>query len=266
MWASLGIGVSGSLIAAAIYYWITEHRLIPALVIGGAWIAGFILTWLFNKKPAPTTVPPSITQNNRQEFNPQINVSVGNSTSTAAASAPAPAVSPKSEPRSNIHFTEMASGMSPNRSGLLPIAIGQADPFAAAMFENQIIEGMELRIPTVKARVIYRRPDGSAILDVSKVAWIPGRGRAYETFEASTPKYLLLFLLARENLLCRTVEPMNTRTAGQRMIPDHHRIDRPVASVEIQLLTEKERLYRVVLNFVDDGTNELPQCTGHTES
>jgi hypothetical protein len=33
---TLGMGVSSSLIAAAIAYWITEHNLVTALVIDGA--------------------------------------------------------------------------------------------------------------------------------------------------------------------------------------------------------------------------------------
>jgi hypothetical protein len=74
MWVSLGVGISGSLIAAAIYLWITEQRLIPALIIGGAGVAGFLITWLFSRKRHESAfAPSSVNQDVRQEANPQIN-------------------------------------------------------------------------------------------------------------------------------------------------------------------------------------------------
>lgn len=73
MWASLGIGVSGSLIAAAIYLWVTEGKLVPALVIAGVGIAGFIATWLFKKKNA-SAPPASVSQSSTQQFNPHVEV------------------------------------------------------------------------------------------------------------------------------------------------------------------------------------------------
>ncbi len=66
------MGISSSLIAAAIVYWIVEQKLIAALIIGGAGIAGFLITHFLTKRPPPT-VPPSVNQENIQTFNPQFN-------------------------------------------------------------------------------------------------------------------------------------------------------------------------------------------------
>lgn len=124
-----------------------------------------------------------------------------------------------------------------------------------------MIDGQELRIPTVKARLIYRDSNGREILDMSNVAWIPGPGSAYATLGANTPKYLLLFWLADMKLLCRSVEflgiPLSRRYSGSRH--RDYEMTAPVATAEAQLLTEKEQLYRVVLNFVDGGRNALPR-------
>ena len=65
------MGVSSSLIAAAIVYWITDHKWLPALVIGAAGIIGFLVTHLFARRPAAA---PSVNQDVKQEANPQINV------------------------------------------------------------------------------------------------------------------------------------------------------------------------------------------------
>jgi hypothetical protein len=65
------MGVSSSLIAAAIAYWITDHNLVRTLVIGGTGIAGFLLTYLLTKRPTPPTSPVSVHQENKQEFSPR---------------------------------------------------------------------------------------------------------------------------------------------------------------------------------------------------
>jgi hypothetical protein len=67
------MGASSSLFAAGIAWLITEHNLIPGLVIAAAGIIGFIATYLFTKKsspPAPPPLPVSVHQENKQEFNP----------------------------------------------------------------------------------------------------------------------------------------------------------------------------------------------------
>jgi hypothetical protein len=76
-WWTLGMGISGSLVATAIAFWIVESDHIHALVIGGTGVVVFILTPLFTKKPSST--PPSVHQENRQEVNvnPQQHVYIG---------------------------------------------------------------------------------------------------------------------------------------------------------------------------------------------
>jgi len=66
------MGVSSSLIAAAIVYGITNHKWLPAFVIAAAGIIGFLITHLFARRPAAA---PSVHQDIKQEANPQINVS-----------------------------------------------------------------------------------------------------------------------------------------------------------------------------------------------
>jgi hypothetical protein len=146
---------------------------------------------------------------------------------------------------------------------------GQSLSFATAKFENEVIKGQGLLTPTVKARAIYRRFDGSPILDVSNLPWIPGAGNtAYATFEASTPKYLLLFFLASNKRFCRSVEFVSSRIAGgKRVLSESHdyEIKEPIASVEVRLLTNREQVYAVLLNFVDSDNRLIPHLTGYEE-
>ena len=64
---TLGMGVSSSLIAAAIVYWITDHNLVRAFMIGGAGVAGFLLTYLLTKRAAPPMPSVSVNQKNEPE-------------------------------------------------------------------------------------------------------------------------------------------------------------------------------------------------------
>jgi hypothetical protein len=262
------MGVSTSLIAAAFVDWVTEHNLIRALIIGGAGIIGFLVTHFLTKKSA---IPaPSASQNLKQEANPHINVqtspqfniSVGNS---PASAAPAPAAEKKPEPCCNIRFKDVKLGTS-NTAHRFPFTPDFI--FSAAEFENEPLpSGYDLRIPRVKARIIYRHPDGFDVLDLSNATWIPGTAKKYEKFEVNTPKYLLLFSLQNGKLRCRSAEPVGTRIAGRfRRITDYQDFDIAlrVGSTEIQLLTDSEVLYRVLLTF-DDGGDGLPLFTGFRE-
>ncbi len=69
---TLGMGVSTSLVASAIVYWITVRNLVPSLVIGGTGVIVFLVTLLFTKKPTHSTPPTYVTQENKLEANPQI--------------------------------------------------------------------------------------------------------------------------------------------------------------------------------------------------
>jgi len=268
MLRNLGMGVSSSLIAAAIAYWFTEHHFIPALVIGGAGVVGFLLTWFFAKKPeAVSAAPFSVNQENKQEFaphteiNPQFNISVGNSSASAAAPEPAP--EKKNEPRCNIHCKGVKWGVNP--ANTYPFI---KSTFAAAVFENEALpDSADLRIPTVKARAVFRNPDGLEILDLTDVAWIPGNGKKHETLQVNTPKYLLLFTLVKGKLRGRSVQLVDARIRGRgRKVAAYqdYDISLRVGSVEIQLLTEREVLYRVLLTLDDQG-NGLPSLTESRE-
>jgi len=79
MWVSLGVGISSSLIATAIYLWIAERRLIPALIVAATGLAGFLITWFFSKKKASSDNPrPDIATSVQvnPQFNPQFNPTI----------------------------------------------------------------------------------------------------------------------------------------------------------------------------------------------
>jgi len=123
--------------------------------------------------------------------------------------------------------------------------------------------------PTVKGRAIYRRADGSIIRDLSNVPWVRSNGTSYETtFIANTPKGLLLLFISNNKRLCRSLELRKTWAARRpltRAVPHDHEIKEPICSVEIQLLTETEKLYSVLLKFDDKDVTALPVFKGYTE-
>ena len=222
-----------------------------------------------NQEP-PAQSQGSVHQEAKQEINPQVTINPQFNIGTlgAAAPAPAPAAKSKPEPRHNIKFVDMVYGEREQMHILSKFA-GQSLSYATAKFENEAIKGQELLTPTVKARAIYRRFDGSPILDISNLPWVPGAGdTAYATFEASTPKYLLLFFLGSNKRFCRSVESVLTRIAGgKRMVSEAHdyEIKEPIASVEVRLLTNREQVYAVLLNFVDSDNRLIPHLTGYKE-
>lgn len=251
---TLGMGTSSSLVATAIVYWIIEHNLVHALAIGGTGVIVFILTLIFAKRPP---AQPTVHQENKQEFKPHtefhqpISVVVGGN-----AAAPAPAPEKKSEPRCNIECT----GVGQSLARLTPLVTA---PFATAAFENHYIKGQQLRIPTVRARLVFRDPQGTTFADLSNVPWAPSQD-IYATLRANTPQHLILFGLANGHLFARTVEPIGIRIGRQHGRTDIRQIPLTggVSTVEVQLLTEAELLYRVVLVFRDGNDNTLPQFVG----
>ncbi len=266
MWASLGIGVSGSLIAAAICYWITERHLIPALVIGGAGIAGFILTWLFTKKPPPSIAPVPITQDNQQQFSPhteirpEFHISVGNN----SPAAPAPAPEKKPEPRCNVQFVTVGVGQVEQQRVLSQYA-GQTIKYAAAAFENKAITGEKLRIPRVRVRLIFRHPDGHIVANVPNAAWIrPPRESPspYMRLEANTPQHVVIFWLVAGKLTCQSVVEDGYTSMGRHVTHRTHELNQNIGTVEVEILTENEKLYGVLLRFKDEDDNALPVFDG----
>ena len=334
---TLGMGISGSLVAAAIAYWITEHNLVSAVVIGGTGVVVFILTLLFTKKPSASG-PPSVIQKNKQEFNPQFNPQITVSPNIQIHS-PAPSEHPdaekeflrqqektiieflrKSGPYSGYDYEEVSKGTNltkreardalerlkrqrrvraegvldakggysyfldevehndapaPQKTNELRCNIqfltveteiqtdrlGQSFNTACAIFENKYIEGQKLRTPTLKARLIFKHPDGHLVLDLANAAWWPEE-KIYAPFSANSPRRLLLFFdsanVAERNVWARSVRPAPARRGRyhSRIVEpngESHLISEMIETVEVQLLTENECLYRKVLKFEDDG-------------
>jgi hypothetical protein len=206
--------------------------------------------------------PTALNQNVKQEANPYIEVHVGDE-----LLRPRPAAPPKPKPsRCNIQFTGVAR-TEMRESNVLSLYAGQSVPFVTAAFENRAIEGQELRIPIAKARLIFRDRDGRPTADISNIAWIPGDIR-YVTFEANTPRQVLLFFRVGGKLLCRSIEQTYV-SIGRRRKPPRIReceITEPVSSIEVQLLTENEQIYRTILNFSEAGKDALPQFVGRAET
>lgn len=175
---------------------------------------------------------------------------------SAAAAAPAPQTI--DETRCNIEFLGVEVGNITNR-------LGHTSKTACAVFENKYTEGQNLRTPTLRGRLIFKRPDGHLILDISNVTWWRA-GKTYETFSANTPKQLLLFFdpsgVAEPNLYARTARPRPARFSRFRSdrgpATETHPITEPIGSIEVQLLTENECLFRRVLKF-KDGDVEFPR-------
>src|SRR5437016_14312135 len=74
---NLGMGIAGNLIAAAVLWYVTGPN--TGLIIGGAGIALFIIVYFFTKKPVvhippPPPAPVSVHQENKQEFNPRLDI------------------------------------------------------------------------------------------------------------------------------------------------------------------------------------------------
>src|SRR5258708_29544025 len=74
MWTALGMGVSVSLIAAAIYDYATGNH-VRALIMGAAGLAAFFVAYFFSKKKPELTLPPALMKNS------------GNATATATGGA-----------------------------------------------------------------------------------------------------------------------------------------------------------------------------------
>lgn len=187
----------------------------------------------------------------------------GNSAASAVA-VPAPV--PRVEPRHNIKFVDVVYGAKEQTYVLSKFA-GQTLTFATAKFVNEAIKGEQLLNPTAKARAIYRRPDGVILLDISNVPWVPGPGnQIYEDFDVNVPRYVLLFSLGYNTRFARSAEPIVARVAGtRRIINETHDYDlpQPIGSVEVQLLTDTEQLYAVLITFIDSDSNLLPYYKGN---
>jgi len=265
------MSISGSIVASGVVL-VIMGDVGKGLIVTGVGIATFLVTYFFIRQPpAPfqASSPPVNQQDVKQEASPHIhapiNISVVGSTSTASAAAPTsvpePRLNKKPEPRCNIKFKDVSIGQR-TPDGPFP-QFRPPYPFCAAIFENELIDGCEPLIPTVKARVTFKHPDGHKVRDLSDVAWIPGTGKTWETFDVNTPRYLNLFTLKDGHLFCRIVEfigiPIGRRNRGSiwRDIPIMERI----ASVEIQLLTKTDRQYGVILDFEDTG-NGMPRFAG----
>jgi hypothetical protein len=263
------IGVWSSLVAAGFVWWVTEHNLIPGLLMVIAGVIGLGLTQFFLKKPGiPNAASPIVSQDVKLEVSPQVTINPQVTIGIPAAGAPVPTLSEqKDKPRCNIHFEDVWYGDRWQGNPLARFA-GQTLSFATAKFENVAIDGVELRTPRVKARAIYRRANGTVILDLPNIPWVPGRADQSETiFEASVPRYVLLFFRGDGRLLCRSVESVLARIAGRKQYvsePRDYQLEESPAGIDVLLLTATERLYSVRLSFTENP-DSLPEFTGYEE-
>lgn len=261
---TIGMGMSSSLAAAAIVYWLIERNTLHALIIGGTGVLVFTLTWFFTKKPPTPT--PSVQQDVRQEVNPRISIPINISNTSPVAPAPAPvaAPDPPPQPKCNIVFTGVRLGGKMPDYKLLKQP-NETIPYIAATFENKAAPGVEVDTPTVKARAIFRHSDGHEILDLTGVAWAYQEGQEYATLEANSPKYLALFSIEQGRLFSRSIEflgvPIGSHKRGSRV--QRHLIAEQIGSIEIQLSTPTKCLYIVVLNF--QAGLPMPEFTGFQE-
>ena len=266
------MGVATSLIASGIAWYFKGPN--AGLMVAAIGVVVVIAVHIFGGKEHHPSIPSSapVHQENTQafnpQFNPQFNISVGNS-SASAAPAPAPVRFPiPKEERHNITFVDVRSAEKQQMHVFSRFA-GSTVLFSAAMFENKHIQGEELLVPIVKARAIYRSPDGTGILDMSNLPWVPGTGNANRTkLEVNVPQYLLLLTLANNRRYCRSVESAITRVAGAKrrfQQPREYEIKGPIGSIEVQLLSTKKQEYAVRLDFVDADFAALPLLRGWTE-
>jgi hypothetical protein len=275
MWPALVTGVSVSLIAAAIYDYATGNHA-RALVMGGAGLAGFVVAYYFSKKKPE---PNSLLKDSGNATANATGGAGGDATATggsitqhfhgSSAAAPAPAPEKKDEPLCNIQFTGVGLGKL-EQTHVLSKYAGQIIEYAGAGFENKAIQGEKLRVPLVKARLIFRHPDGHTVADVSNTAWIrPPSDFAspYIKLQVNTVEYVVLFWLVGGKLTCQSVIPDSYIRIGRRSRPSirTHELNGNIGTVEIQLLTETEHLHSVLLRFTDHDDNTLPEFTGIAE-
>ena len=204
------------------------------------------------RKPHQEAESPRIHIENRLD-------NIGNSTNTQTTGTASP--TPKDEPRCNIEFLDVEVATNTN-------FVGQSIKTACAIFENEHVDGQKLRTPTLKGRLIFKHPDGHIVLDLSNVAWWPDE-QLYALFSANSPRQLLLFFSpspeAEEcNLWARSVRPSPARIgAYKRRVREgeSHAILEQIQTIEVQLLTETECLYRKILKFEDDASG-FPKFAG----
>jgi hypothetical protein len=234
-----------------------------------------LVGWILDAQKKPNiksanesdTSPPPATahQGVKQEANPQINsqinphfnISVGNASATATAPAP----EKNDEPRCNIEFLDVEVETNTN-------FVGKSMKTACAIFENEHVDGQKLRTPTLKGRLIFKHPDGHIVLDLSNVAWWPDE-QLYAPFSANSPRQLLLFFspspeAAESNLWARSVHPSPARIGAYKKRVregESHAILEQIQTIEVQLLTETECLYRKILEFEDDASG-FPKFVG----
>lgn len=204
------------------------------------------------KESAATAHPAaSVHQENRQEFNPQFNISVGNSSSTATANVLAPEKK-DSEPRCAIELSDVR--VAPHQTDA-----GTPIKTACAVFENKYIDGQRLRTPTLHARLIFRHSDGHLVLDLPDAAWWPNETRD-ASFTANAPRQLLLFFspspeVTEANLFARAVHLQQIGGYHRSvLLGESYPISEEIGSIEVQLLTDTELVFQKVLKFEEgDG-------------
>ncbi len=269
-WRTLGLVLSGTLFAAALAYWIAERTLTPALLVAASGILAIILTIQFLKR-SRTSAPSSAAQTKKESNAPtDIDSQFSASVSNRSAATPATTAELESKPRCSLHFKEARIGLKKPDFTIAPTSgMVRRESYLAAMFANDAKEATELSSPAIHARAIYRNARRDDILKATNIPWAIGTGTAYTTLPANTSNFLVLFILTLENkLICRTMADIAIPIAGGNgKIPQplDYELKEQIASVEIQLLSEAECLYRVALEFRHPQLNLLPQLEGFLE-
>lgn len=202
----------------------------------------------------------------------QCHAQVGEANEQRGIVGTATAVNKEMAPQSrcNIQFKGVGVGQLEQPRALL-VQAGHTIQYSAAKFENEAAAGIQLRIPEVTARLIIRDPDGDIIDDIPNAAWIRQpleSPTAYMKLEANHPQQLALLWLAAERLVCHSVVRDGYNNATGRSDPAYrvHVLNGQIGTIEIQLLTNIECLYRVLLRFQDDDDDALPVFTGVAEA
>jgi hypothetical protein len=100
------------------------------------------------------------------------------------------------------------------------------------------------------------------IADVCDAVWVPGNTMSV-TMRVNSPESLLLFFVEKGRLFTQSLESTWTVKRGRRLkyrraadVP----LNGAIASIEIQVLTDNEELYKKVLKF--NGELPIPRLIG----
>jgi hypothetical protein len=271
-WSDFVLFISGALIGIA-----TAIAQVNHVFDGRVWVAwclyGFaallILVWvILARRDARPVEDSSLTKDRGNATATATGGVGGNATATGGsvtqhfhgttAAAAAPALEKNDEPRCNITFSDVEVSIEQNPQGR-PFKV------ARAVFENKHLDGLKLRTPMLKGRLIFRHSDGHKVLDLSDAAWLPLERETQ--FTANSPKRLFLFFttspdIPESNLFAQYVVMKRTDSYNPAFpVGQSSPIVGPFESIEVQLLTPHDCPFKKLLRFEDDGSG-FPKFIG----